>query len=265
MASPKDANEWWHSVLTGNNPALPLRQFRHVWGLMPSGIRCKFCNAPYEGPFAPIMRFIGKGPSTLTPRLCRQCEDYASRLIGGTEIEISLLFADVRGSTALAEKMTPSEFSLILRRFYGVATNILVQSNAWVDKLVGDEVIGIYVPGFAGQHHARAAVEAAQQLLRATGHAEPNGPWLPVGVGVHTGIAFVGSVGAQGNLTDITALGDNVNVAARLASKAGTGEILVSNAAYAAAELNLGALEQRQLELKGKSEAVGVYVARVRE
>ena len=124
-------------------------------------------------------------------------------------------------------------------------------------------MIGIYVPGFAGPEHPRRAVQAAQELLRVTGHADPGGPWLPVGVGVHTGLAFVGTMGTEGRTTDITALGDNVNIAARLASKAGSGEALISEAAYAAARLDLGHLEQRQLELKGKSEPVSVRVLRV--
>jgi len=114
------------------------------------------------------------------------------------------------------------------------------------------------MPGLAGPDHARLAVRAAQELLHVTGHADPGGAWLPVGV--HTGIAFVGAMGKEGSATYITALGDNVNTAARLASKAGPGEILVSEAAYAAAGLDLANVEQRQLELKGKSEPVGVRV-----
>lgn len=249
--------EWWRSLLTGNDPALPLRQFRYLWSLLPSNPRCTFCNAPYHGVGAPLMRLMGKAPSKLTPHLCRQCHDAASQHIGGAEVETTLLFADVRGSTTLAERMSASEFSRVINRFYSAAIDILVRSKAWSDRLIGDEVIGIYVPGFAGPDHARRAVEAAQELLRVTGHADPGGAWLPVGVGVHTGIAFVGAMGKEGGATDITALGDNVNTAARLASKAGPGEVLVSEAAYAAAKLDLANVTQRQLELKGKSEPVG--------
>lgn len=177
---------------------------------------------------------------------------------------LSLLFVDVRGSTTLAEVMRSSDFSQLMNRFYAVATDIMVKTNALIDKLVGDEVIGLYLPGWAGPDHARLAVQAAQELLRVTGHGEKGGPWLPVGVGVHTGIAFVGTVsGIAGTVTDITALGDNVNITARLASKAGAGEALISDAAYAAAGLQLGDLEQRQLELKGKKEPIGVRVLRV--
>ena len=180
---------------------------------------------------------------------------------GGAEVELTFLFADVRNSTALAERMSASEFSRLMRRFYLAATDVLVKTDAMIERLAGDAVIGFYFPGFAGPHHAHLAVQAARELLRVTDHGQPGGPWLPVGVGIHTGVAFVGVVGgADGTVTDFTALGDNVNVAARLSSQAGQGEILISDASYAAAGLDLGDLERRQLQLKGKSEPVGVRV-----
>ena len=143
-------------------------------------------------------------------------------------------------------------------------TDVLIGTDALIDKLVGDEVIAFYFPLFTGPNHARPAVHAAQELLRATGHADKHGPWLRIGVGVHTGIAFVGTVkGADHSVDDITALGDNVNVAARLASMAAPGEALISEAAYASGGVNLGEIEQRQLELKGRSEPILARVLRV--
>lgn len=175
-----------------------------------------------------------------------------------------MLFVDVRGSTDLAERMTATDFAELLNRFYKAATDVLIRSDAFIDKFVGDEVMALYFPLFTGPNHARPAVHAAQELLRATGHAEKQGPWLRIGVGVHTGIAFVGTVkGAEDSVEDITALGDNVNVAARLASMAAPGEALISDAAYVSGDVNLGELEQRQLELKGRSEPILARVLRV--
>jgi len=126
---------------------------------------------------------------------------------------------------------------------------------------VGDEVTALFFPGYAGQEHACKAVEAGQELLQVTGHGAHGEPWVPVGVGIHTGIAWVGSiVGASGEGSDFTALGDNVNIAARLASKAGQGEILVSEAAFQAARMDTEGIERRELQLKGKSELVSVRV-----
>lgn len=179
------------------------------------------------------------------------CQKYP----GGAELEISMLFADVRGSTQLAEKMRAAEFGRLMNRFYREATDILVKTDAFIDKFVGDEVIGLYFPLFAGKTHSQAAIQAAQALLRVTQHK------IPIGIGVHTGIAYVGTVsGVEGTISDITALGDNVNITARLASKASAGEALISHAAYEAAGPNLGVLEQRQTELKGKNEPFKVWV-----
>lgn len=157
--------------------------------------------------------------------------------------------------------MDTTEYSILINRFYETATSVLVDSHAFIDKFVGDEVVGIYLPVFAGPDHVCAAVRAACDLLAATGHADPSGPWIPVGVGVHMGRAYFGTVsGADGTLADLTALGDAVNVAARLASSAAAGEALVSETAAQAAALDLDALPQRTLDLKGKSEAVRVRV-----
>lgn len=175
-----------------------------------------------------------------------------------------MLFVDVRGSSGLAERMTAAEFSRLMNRFYKAATDVLIRTDAIIDKLVGDEVIGLYLPLFAGPDHARPAVLAAQQLLMATGHAEEEGPWLPIGIGVHTGIVYLGTVsGAEDTVSDITALGDNVNVTARLASVAAPGEALISEAACAASGVDLGEMDQRQLELRGRSEPISARVLRV--
>jgi adenylate cyclase len=189
---------------------------------------------------------------------------FANKYPGGTELEISMLFVDVRGSTSLAEQMTAKDFGQLMNRFYKVATDVLIRTDAIIDKFVGDQVIGLYLPIFTGPDHARPALIAARELLVATGHTQEDGPWLPIGIGVHTGPAFVGTVsGAEDSVTDITALGDNVNVAARLASMAAPGEALISEIAYAAGGADLGELERRQLDLKGRSDPVPARVLRV--
>jgi adenylate cyclase len=246
---------YWRAVLTGEHPGL--RRGRRLFGRLPAGARCKLCNAPQAGPFGPLMRLIGKAPSNKNPRFCGDC--LTKTPLGGAEIELTLLFADVRGSTTLAEQVRPAEFAAHMNRFYVAGTDALIRTDALIDKFMGDEVIGLYTPGFAGPEHARLAIAAAQDLLRASGDA-PDGPRLPVGVGVHTGIAYVGAVGSAGAVSDVTVLGDAANTAARLASAAGAGEILVSEAACVAARLHVGQLEKRRLQLKGRKEPVAVRV-----
>jgi adenylate cyclase len=206
------------------------------------------------------MHLFGKNPSNINPHLCSACDSFARANPGVVVIRLSMLFADIRGSTRLAEGMQATEFTRLIDRFFAASTDILCQTDAIIDKLAGDQVSGYYVPGLVGPKHARVAVQAAQALLRATGHGGPDEPWIPVGIGIHTGEAFIGSVGTQGGITDITALGDAVNIAARLAANAGPGEILVSQETYADAGLDPGDLEQRELALKGRSKTVSVYV-----
>jgi len=230
-----------------------------VMRLIPSNPRCKACYAPFEGIGRILMPLMGKRRSTQNPNYCDLC--MRSMPTGGAEIDLTMLFADVRDSTKIAEQMSASDFSRLMSRFYNVATDVLIKHDALIDKLVGDEVIGLFLPGISGRHHASLAVRAAQSLLRATGHDDPHGAWLPIGVGVHTGRAFVGAIhGTEGILTNLTALGDNMNVSARLASNAKAGEILVSDAAYAASGMNFAGSERRELELKGKSRSVTVRV-----
>ena len=155
--------------------------------------------------------------------------------------------------------MSPSEFSALISRFFGVTSKVLLRSNAWVDRLVGDQVIGMYLPFYVGEDHQAKAIAAAKDLLKRTGHDSSDGPWIPLGIGIHSGIAFIGSVGSEDAVTDITVLGDVPNTAARLSSAAGPGEIVISDDTFANAGLD-GDLERRTLELKGKSEPLGVRV-----
>ena len=259
MPTEQTLEEEWYKMLTEGEP-VP-RRIYHLHGLLPSAPRCKLCGSPFKGWGGFLMHLMGRDQSRYNPRFCEKCKVFEHP--GGAEVVLTMLFADVRGSTTLAEQMSPREFSQLINRFYTVATHILIQTDALVDRLMGDEAIGLYIPGFAGPEHPRKAIEAAQELLRLTGHRDSKGPWLPVGVGIHTGQAFVGVVGDEESTADFTALGDNVNITARLASQAGPGEIFISDAAYSAANTTILNLEQRQLELKGKSERIGVHVLRV--
>jgi adenylate cyclase len=204
------------------------------------------------------MRFIGFGPSRLNRRICSGCIHALEKNPGGAEVELSFLFADVRGSTGMAEQTSAGDFSQLMARFYGIAAAAVDRRNGIVDKFVGDQVMGLFIPGFAGPDHAADAIAAGNELLTKTGHAD-GGPWIPIGAGVHTGVAYVGNVG-EGDAVDFTALGDPVNTAARLAASAGPGELLVSSAAAAAAGVDTAPLDSRTLALRGRQETVEAWV-----
>jgi adenylate cyclase len=252
-----ESSEIWRALLLGTSPEYA--RMRRLLQRVPGHPRCKMCAAPFGGIGAPFMRLVGRKRWAKNPKYCGACFSMLQANHGGAEIECTLLFADVRGSTTLAEGISPADFSRLMARFYETAMGVLVERDAIVDKFVGDEVMALFIPAVAGEQHAQRAIDAAQALLRATGHEDVAGPWLPVGAGVHTGTAFVGSVG-ENLQAEITALGDVVNTAARLASSAAGGEILVTEAAASAAGFDASAREHRQLELKGKSLATDVMV-----
>lgn len=261
MEEPNPNDALWRYILQEGPSAL--HRQRLVYHLLPSSPRCYGCKIPFGGTGGSLVRrFLHRYPSIHNPSLCNVCDTFVREHPGGTEIEMTVLFADVRGSTALAEGMSPTAFSHLMDRFYTVATEALVTHDAVIEKFIGDEVTALFVPGYAGPEYPRKAVQAAQAILTATGHEDPNGPWLPMGAGVHHGVAYIGSVGRSG-VNQMTVLGDVANTGARLASKAATSEILISDAAYAAAGLDLSDLERRELELKGKSEPFAVRVLRV--
>ena len=250
---------FWREYLT--HPDSLVRVGRRFFSVIPSSPRCRQCAAPFTGPGAPLMRLLGKRQSTGNPNMCTTCHDFLVRHHGGAEIEASVLFADVRGSTTLAETMSAGTFRNIMDRFYTAASGAVFAHDGIVDKFVGDEVMAVFPPMLSGDHHPAQALEAAKALLRVTGHADSGGPWVPLGAGVHTGRMWFGAVGVGGH-TEVTVLGDTVNTAARLAAAAGAGEILVSADVATATGLdsNLG---RRSLELKGKAEATEVVTLRV--
>ena len=237
------------------------KRLRRFWRKLPSEPRCKLCNSPFGGPAGSILRRLGKGPWPANPKYCRFCFRDLYERRSGAEIECSLLFADIRGSTQIAEVMRPNDYRALLDRFYAAATTVLVDHDAIVDKFVGDEVIGIFIPALTEELHARRAIDAGLELLRATGH-DGERPWLPVGIGVNTGRAYVGAVGTAEHV-EFTALGDAVNITARLSSAAAAGEILVTDPAVSSARLDGAGLERRHLDLRGKSLATDVLVLTV--
>jgi adenylate cyclase len=248
----KAAALWRKTLITGHPGK--------IWGrklmrLLPSAPRCKACHNPFGGIGGRIVGAIGMKPSRKNPNLCALCCEKMPP--GGAEVEIAVLFADVRGSTALAERLGPAAFAAALNEFYATVTNVLAGYDATIDKLIGDEVMAFFVPGFCGPEFKRVAVEAGQSLLRALGYGDGGEASLPVGVGIDAGTAFVGNVGGAGYV-DFTALGDPVNTAARIQAAAGEGELLVSAAAFEAVADQYAGAEARTLEVKGKQAPVRV-------
>jgi adenylate cyclase len=233
------------------------RGFIRVMRHLPSEPRCRLCKAPYGGVGGRVMRRFGYGPSRKNPSLCNTCFEKAP--MGGVELEIGVLFADVRGFTSLAETMAPTGVAELLNRFYASASEILSRS-AIVDKLVGDEVMALYLPQLLrDQGWEDDMLRDARDLLAAVGYGSSGEPWLRLGVGIDVGRAFVGNVGS-GEVKDFTAIGDVVNTTARLQSSAQAGQVVLSERLFRRlSEAPAGAMHT-SLDLKGKREPERVCV-----
>ena len=232
------------------------KRLHNLFSILPHDPRCKLCHTPFDGIGGMLVRALyGRKPSSLNPRFCNVCEDFASKFPGGADVKMSMLFADVRGSTALSEKLAPSEYKKMIDRFYVGAAHAVAAEDGLVDNLAGDAVAAFWGAGFAGADYTVRTVRAAQAIARLMRKQD-----IPVGIGVHAGVAYFGAIGAAGSLVDISAIGEEVNTAARIASQAAAGEILLSETALSRAGIDPAGLETRRLELKGIREPVAVRV-----
>jgi adenylate cyclase len=248
-------DQMWHDWFTKDASSVEKRLFR-TFRILPHDPRCKLCHSPFEGLGGLMMRtLLGRKQSTLNPYFCNVCEDFAKKYPGGSEVEMSMLFVDVRGSTALSEQMTVTEFRELINRFFVESTKAIASEDGLLEKLAGDAVAAFWGAGFAGQDYVAKTIRAAQKIQKIMAQQK-----IPVGIGVHAGIAYFGAMGSAEGLVNISAIGDEVNTAARIASKAAAGEILVSEQALKAAGVDGSHLEARKLELKGIS---GLFSVRV--
>jgi adenylate cyclase len=247
----------WAAILRGESAlAFPHRAGRRLFALMPSPWRCKFCNAPFRGPYAGTMKRLGYSPSRKNPHICARCIERSPE--GGAIVPLSILFADVRGYTSLCERLTPTEVSEFVNRLYETASSALLAQEGLLGQIAGDEVEGLFVPGLAGPHYRRKAVEAARSLVRVVRYTESSAGTLEVGIGIASGEEFVGNV-AGGGYKDFAAVGDVTNTAARLTSAAGSGEIVVDTETYRGVERAYPDAREEELVLKGKREPVEAY------
>ncbi|SKA23115.1 adenylate cyclase [Trichlorobacter thiogenes] len=157
----------------------------------------------------------------VSPDLVREIEKNPDKLVlGGEQREISILFSDIRGFTTVSESLTPPELVTLLNEYLSPMTRIVLEEKGTLDKFIGDAVMAIFnapldVPGHA-EHACTAAVKMLEELKRLNvGFAERGMHTLDIGVGINTGPAVVGNMGADIRF-DYTAIGDSVNLASRL-------------------------------------------------
>ncbi len=240
----------WAKILAGQ--AIDLKRARQLFKYVPGAPRCKMCNAPLHGLGRAVMTFAGRSPDPSNPQFCTACQTLAKLNPGGADALMTVLVADARAWAA--KGVQPASLPMLLTRYHRAARRALVDANAFVDKTTDGTVVAAFIPGLSGPDHAPLAASASHHVLHETGHAASAGPWLPVGIGIHTGVAHVGTQpGAKG--TDVTLSGDALTLAASLAAAARPGEALVSETTVTA---GIRAPERRSLELKTGTALVGV-------
>jgi adenylate cyclase len=252
-------NAWWEAVFLTGDPTF--RRIRAVMRRAPSSPRCEMCLAPFGGVGGWLLKFGGFAPSRMNPRICNRC--FEEGPLGGVEMEACVLFGDVRGYTSMSERMSPKQVAALMNRFYAVATDVLTRRHALIDKLAGDQVMALFLPGVADGEHLEECASASQELLEGLGYGKDSQAWLPVGIGIDVGPAWVGNVGT-GGVKDFTALGDVVNTAARLQAQALAGQIVLSERMYARVSDRFPGARSVELELKGKEAPVAARVVDLR-
>lgn len=194
-------------------------------------------------------------PFAKNPQLCNRCSKVSFPPV---EQEITVLFADIRGFTALSEKISAKDIHQLLNVFYTAASELLIGNDALVDKFMGDAVMALFNAPIPQMRHREVALRTAIALQEKVASLD-----LPfaIGIGLNSGTALTGNVG-MGEVTDYTAIGDTVNVASRLASLAQKGEILAGLstcnglADWLPTKYNS---ERVSLQVKGKEQMVEAY------
>lgn len=175
--------------------------------------------------------------------------------VGGRVQEVSVLHTDVRGYTTVAEQMPPDELLRVLSRFHGAATAAIQAEGGSIDRFIGDAILALWNAPAPQPDHCRRAIRGALAMRDATLGA---GDELAYGIGVHTGEAIVGNLGSE-HYANFTAIGDTINVAARLQAAALGGEIVCSAAALAAAGPGVRATPLGELSVKGRKQPIEAY------
>jgi len=229
-----------------------LSRYRRIYRLIPADPRCRVCLLPFGG----VGRLLGVRPSRKNPNHCMACYEMAP--LGASDMEVGVLFADIRGFTSWCEGRAPEEVESALNRFYAVFTSVLAECDAIIDKMVGDEVMALFLPAFPSlrEKACEVMVHSAEEILRRLPQDEPA---LRVGVGVNFGVARVGNVG-DGSVKDFTAVGDVVNTAARLQGCAQPGQIVMSAAVFERLDDHYGAATPLNINVRGKADSLSVHL-----
>lgn len=185
--------------------------------------RCKTCRVPIRGPRAVLSRFRGIRPYAKNPQLCNQCE---GRIAGAEDHVVTILFADIRDSTARIAHSANEDVLALLRQFFTTAAPIIYEHNGVIDQFLGDGLKVLFNVPVPRVTHSEDALRAALEMQARFRDAS-----FTVGVGIETGMALAGHIGLA-DVVDFTCVGETVNTAARLQAVATGGDIVIGPNAW---------------------------------
>ena len=248
----------WRSIFADGDPNL--RKMHDLYRWLPRKPRCRLCKVPFAGIGGWLMRQRGKARNARNPNYCNACDQFLQAFPGGADVEMSILYVDIRQSTEYADGHDAAEVSERINAFLNQSIAIITEYDGFVHAFYGDCVVAAWAPGFCGPEHAAKSQRAALELVVKHRLESPSGEPIPVGVGVHTGEIYIGSVEAmEGTFRDVSIFGKNVNLTARLAARAARSQVLASRENIVAAGRDPANFEVETVELKGFSEPVDVY------
>jgi adenylate cyclase len=219
-------------------------------------VNCLVCGLPLAGAAGKILGWFGIGRSSRNPNCCTRCNTHIEE---GRLVEITVLFADLSSFTEMTQKLGASPTYDIIDEYLRLASETLSRHGAFIDKYIGDAVMAFFNVPVKREDHAAAAVAAAAELQRRLPElAARLGVPLHAAVGIASGFARVGRLGSD-DIKDFTAIGDAVNLAARLEAKAGAGEIIVSRDVYEKVSAQYPGVPSEALSLKGYGQPVAAY------
>ncbi len=181
--------------------------------------------------------------------------------LGGTLREVTVFFSDLENFTSIAEQSEPNRLLLVLNAYHTMVVHTIQECGGTVDKFMGDGVMALYNTPLDQPDHAMRAVRTALLIRqRMPAFQQQFDPLyhMKINFGIHTGVAVVGNVGAP-NLMNFTAVGDTVNVAARLQGLAIQGQIMISNATQSIVGGNINTRLLGPVKVKGRREEVVTY------
>src|SRR6476660_3386205 len=218
--------------------------------------QCNICGTIFSGVLGVVYRTFGIRRSPRNPNICTRCGTHVEE---GRMVEITVLFADLSSFTEMTQNLGAEKTHEVVDAFLRMATEVLVKHGAFIDKYVGDAVMALFNVPIRYDDHPRRAILAATELeseLKNLGAGF--GLQLKASVGIATGHARVGRLGSD-DTKDYTAIGDVVNLAARLQSKAGAGEILIDQESYQKHPGDFPEAKAEEAMLKGFREPVRAY------